>query len=96
MRFDIYKDEQLAARLEYGAPPQYYGGSGREIAALLAATRMVYNLWTAESSPPPLLERADWWAAQIFSAPLARSGYRLRPVWRRSRASEDQPLRLVF
>ena len=89
MRFDIYKGEQLAARLEYGAAPQYYGGMGREIAALIAANPVVYNLWTAEVSPQPPLDRPDWWAARIFSAPLARAGFVLRPVWSRPRAPEE-------
>lgn len=79
MRFDIYKGEELAATFVYGAAPRYYGPVGHEIASLIEATPVVYNLWTQESRPSPAVERADWWAARIISAPLARAGFVLRP-----------------
>lgn len=83
MRLDIYKDERLAATFVYGAAPCYYGRDGREIEALIAATPVTYNLWTQEAHAQPSAERADWWAARIISAPLARAGFVLRPVWGR-------------
>ncbi len=79
MRFDVYKGEELAATFVYGAVPRYYGLCGREIATLIAATPVIYNLWTQESDASPDYERADWWAARIISAPLARAGFVLRP-----------------
>ena len=83
MRFDIYKDDQLAATCVYGALPRFYGRDGREIEALIAATPVTYNLWTQEAHAEPPSERADWWAARIISAPLAKCGFVLRPVWGR-------------
>lgn len=83
MRLDIYKDDRLGASFVYGAAPRYFGHEGREIEALIAATPVVYNLWTQEAHPEPASERADWWAARIISAPLARAGFVLRPVWGR-------------
>lgn len=80
MRFDIYKGEQLAGTFVYGTPPRYYGAIGDELANLFATTSIVYNLWTREAAPPPTDERADWWAARIISAPLARGGFVLRPI----------------
>jgi len=79
LRFDVYKGEELAATFVYGAAPRYYGLCGREIATLIEATPVIYNLWTQESDVSPVVERADWWAARIISAPLARSGFVLRP-----------------
>lgn len=83
MRFDIYKGDELAATFVYGDAPRYYGATGEEIAALIADTPVVYNLWTRETVPAPTSERADWWAARIISAPLARAGFALRPIFRR-------------
>lgn len=79
MRFDVYKGEELAATFVYGAAPRYYGLCGREIATLIEATPVIYNLWTQESDVSPIVDRADWWAARIISAPLARAGFVLRP-----------------
>lgn len=79
MRFDVYKGGALAATLVYGIEPHYYGAEGEEIAALIAGTAVVYNLWTRESAAHPVSDRADWWAARIISAPLARAGFVLRP-----------------
>lgn len=87
MRFDVYKGEELAATFVYGAAPRYYGLCGREIAILIEATPVIYNLWTQESHPSPAVERADWWAARIISAPLARAGFVLRPRCARSEPS---------
>jgi len=84
LRFDVYKGEELAATFVYGAAPRYYGLCGREIATLIDATPVVYNLWTRESDTCPAVERADWWAARIISAPLARAGFVLRPQCARS------------
>jgi hypothetical protein len=81
MRFDVYKGGALAATLAYGIEPHYYGDEGQEIAALLAGTAVVYNLWTRESALNPDSDRADWWAARIISAPLARAGFILRPIF---------------
>ena len=83
MRLDIYKDDRLAASFVYGSAPCYFGREGREIEALIAATPVVYNLWTQESNAKPAADGADWWAARIISAPLARAGFVLRPVWGR-------------
>lgn len=79
MQFDIYRDNSLAASLVYGRAPAYYGANGAEIADLLAATEIVYNLWTAESGACPEQLRADWWVAWIISAPLARAGFDIYP-----------------
>ncbi len=84
MRFDVYKDGELAATLAYGIEPHYYGDQGEEIAALIAGTAVVYNLWTRESALNPVSDRADWWAARIISAPLARAGFVLRPIFQRA------------
>lgn len=81
MRFDVYKGGALAATLSYGIDPHYYGDEGQEIAALIAGTVVVYNLWTRESALNPDIDRADWWAARIISAPLARAGFVLRPIF---------------
>lgn len=83
MRLDIYKDDRLAATFVYGAAPCYFGREGREIEALIAATPLTYNLWTREMHAEPASERADWWVSRIISAPLARAGFVLRPVWGR-------------
>ncbi|HEY8601326.1 MAG TPA: hypothetical protein VIL85_23060 [Thermomicrobiales bacterium] len=83
MRFDVYKGGELAATLAYGVEPHYYGTEGAEIAALIAGTAVVYNLWTRESATDPASDRADWWAARIISAPLARAGFVLRPIFQR-------------
>lgn len=80
MRFDIYKEDQLAATFVYGAAPRYFGPVGKEIKALIDGTTIVYNLWTQETGRAPAGERADWWAARIISAPLARAGFVLRPT----------------
>jgi hypothetical protein len=93
LRFDVYRGEELAATFVYGATPRYYGPGGREIAILIEATPVIYNLWTQEAHVSPAVERADWWAARIISAPLARAGFVLRPhcpraetnSWRRVR-----------
>ena len=82
MRFDIYKGEELAATFVYGEKPRYFGAPGDELAVLLATTPVVYNLWTREAALAPPAERADWWASRIISAPLARSGFALRPIQR--------------
>jgi hypothetical protein len=79
LRFDVYKGEELAATFVYGAAPRYYGPGGREIAILIEATPIIYNLWTQELHVSPTVERADWWAARIISAPLAQAGFVLRP-----------------
>ncbi len=84
MRFDVYKGGELAATLAYGIEPHYYGDEGAEIAALIAGTAVVYNLWTRESALHPVSDRADWWAARIISAPLARAGFVLRPIFQRT------------
>ena len=81
MRFDVYKGGALAATLAYGIEPHYYGDEGEEIAALIAGTAVVYNLWTRESALNPVSDRADWWAARIISAPLSRAGFILRPIF---------------
>ncbi len=86
MRFDVYKGGALAATLAYGIEPRYYGDAGEELAALIAGTTVVYNLWTRESALHPVSDRADWWAARIISAPLARAGFVLRPIAQRSEA----------
>ncbi len=84
LRFDVYRGGELAATFVYGAAPRYYGPYGREIATLIEATPVVYNLWTQESHVDPCVERADWWAARIISAPLAQAGFVLRPLYARS------------
>lgn len=87
MRFDIYKGDELAATFVYGNAPRFYGATGEEIAALIAGTAVVYNFWTRETELAPTTERADWWAARIISAPLARAGFALRPIFRGGEAA---------
>lgn len=78
MRLDIYKDDALAATFVYGADPLFYGQHGQQLEAIIASNVVVYNLWTQEANTSPVPPGADWWAARIISAPLARSGFRLR------------------
>lgn len=80
MRLDIYKDSVLVATFIYGASPRYFGSEGERLADLIAANAVVHNLWTQETNLAPVPDGADWWAARIICAPLARSGFRLRLV----------------
>lgn len=81
LRFDVYKDEELAATFVYGSAPRYFGLSGREIATLIEETTVIYNFGTQEAGACPGIERADWWAARIISAPLSQAGFILRPLY---------------
>lgn len=78
MRLDIYKDDALAATFVYGADPLFYAPYGHQVEDLIDTNAVVYNFWTQEANVAPVPDRADWWAARIISAPLARSGFRLR------------------
>ncbi len=86
MRLDIYRDERLAATFVYGVAPRYYGHDGAEIAALIDTTPLVHNWWSGElharaGGVGVDQAGADWWMSRIISAPLARAGFMLRPVW---------------
>ena len=94
MRLDVYKGEELAATFVYGAAPRYYGLCGREIATLIETTPVIYNLWTQECDASPAYERADWWAARIISAPLARAGFVLRLRCADAKPIARQPIRI--
>src|SRR5439155_16145033 len=77
MRVEVYRGAELAATLEYGAAPRYFGAPGARVRALLAAPRRVRNPWTGAWAKAPRADTPEWWLAGILEAGLGRAGFAL-------------------
>lgn len=78
IRLDIYKDNDLAATLEYRRPPIYRGVPGQQVRALIERPHEVRNLWTGQTVDRAPTDQWHWWAANIFSAGLTKAGFQVR------------------